>query len=212
MPWGSRGDLPTDLELWLGGLDVGVVANPPRRPQANGVVERSQGTGKRWSDPAGCGSVEELRRRLEELDCWQRERYPYAGGMSRLEAHPGLRHSGRAYDPAAEEACWSRPGAWGVLGAVAVPRRVSPQGKVSLYERPLHVGVGWAGRTVWVGFDDQAGRWTVQDERGMEIRRAEPVNLDERSIRELDVSCRRRGAHATKPGRRRTDGDEPACR
>src|SRR6266852_5962403 len=46
-PWGSVGDLPTDLALWLLGLDVGISPNPPRRPQDNGVVERSQGTGKR---------------------------------------------------------------------------------------------------------------------------------------------------------------------
>src|SRR5262249_53568051 len=49
-PWGSRGDLPTDLVLWLAGLAVAVRANPPRRPQDNGVVERSQGTGKRWAE------------------------------------------------------------------------------------------------------------------------------------------------------------------
>ena len=55
-PWGTRGDLPTDLELWLLGVEVGVAPNPPRRPQDNGVVERSQGTGKRWGEPWTCDS------------------------------------------------------------------------------------------------------------------------------------------------------------
>jgi hypothetical protein len=32
-PWGSCGDLPTPLALWLVGLDIGVIWNPPRRPQ-----------------------------------------------------------------------------------------------------------------------------------------------------------------------------------
>ena len=40
-PWGSCGDLPTPFALWLVGLDIGVIWNPPRRPQDNGVVERS---------------------------------------------------------------------------------------------------------------------------------------------------------------------------
>jgi hypothetical protein len=40
MPWGSSGDLPTDLACWLTGLGVGLLTNPPRRPQANGVIER----------------------------------------------------------------------------------------------------------------------------------------------------------------------------
>ncbi len=51
MPLGSKGDLPTDLGPWLAALGVEVVPNPPRRPQDNGVVERSQGTGKRWAEP-----------------------------------------------------------------------------------------------------------------------------------------------------------------
>src|SRR6266853_543045 len=63
-PWGSRGDLPTDLALWSIGLAVGVDCNPPRRPQDNGVVERSQGTAKRWGEPWTCDSPEELPRRL----------------------------------------------------------------------------------------------------------------------------------------------------
>src|SRR5205823_7991421 len=43
VPWGSDDGGPTELACWLVGLGVGVVWNPPRRPQANGVVERSQG-------------------------------------------------------------------------------------------------------------------------------------------------------------------------
>jgi transposase InsO family protein len=50
-PWGTRGDLPTDLQLWLLGMGMAISANPPHRPQDNGVVERSQGTGKRWGEP-----------------------------------------------------------------------------------------------------------------------------------------------------------------
>jgi len=63
-PWGSTGDLPTDLALWLLGLEVDIHANPPRRPQDNGVVERSQGTGKRWAEPHACADAKELHQRL----------------------------------------------------------------------------------------------------------------------------------------------------
>ena len=39
-PWGAaRGDLPTDLGLWLAGLEIGVDYNPPATPQDNGVIE-----------------------------------------------------------------------------------------------------------------------------------------------------------------------------
>jgi transposase InsO family protein len=107
VPWGSRGDLPTDLALWLIGLGIGVDWNPPRTPQDNGVIERSQGTGKRWAEPGVCDTAEELQRHLEEMDSIQREEYPSVEGRSRLEAFPGLADSGRAYTPAWERAHWS---------------------------------------------------------------------------------------------------------
>src|SRR5262249_3437335 len=53
-PWTADHILmPSELTLWLLGLDIGMTFNPPRRPQNNGVLERSQGTGKRWRDLAG---------------------------------------------------------------------------------------------------------------------------------------------------------------
>src|SRR2546421_7119678 len=65
VPWGSPGDLPTDLVLWLAGLGVPVRSNPPRRPQDNGVVERAQGVGKRWAEPQTAESAEQLQATLE---------------------------------------------------------------------------------------------------------------------------------------------------
>ena len=69
VPWGSWGDFPTDLSLWVIGLGVAVHWNNPRSPRENGVVERSQGTSDRWCEPWTCDSPEELqafvRSRLE---------------------------------------------------------------------------------------------------------------------------------------------------
>jgi hypothetical protein len=199
MPWGSRGDLPTDLALWLAGLGVDVRSNPPRRPQANGVIERYQGVGQSWGEPQSCGSAAELQARLEELDRWQRELYPTADGRSRCEVYPGLRHSGRRYDPAREASRWELQRAWELAGRHLVPRRADRQGKVSLYNRPYCVGLRWAGRTVWVGFDPEQGAWTFQDEKGYEIRRQVADQLSAERIRGLEVTHRRRGCHAAKP-------------
>src|SRR5437016_12462632 len=80
VPWGSSGDLPPDLALWLLGLEVATLPNPPRRPQDNGVVERSQGTAKRWAEPGACADARELQRRLREMDQIQRQEYPSVGG------------------------------------------------------------------------------------------------------------------------------------
>jgi hypothetical protein len=132
VPWGSAGDLPTDLALWLIGLGIEVTWNAPRRPQENGVVERSQGTAKRWAEPRACATAEELQRRLEEMDEIQRREYPSVRGRSRLEAFPGLAHSGRSYTRAWERAHWSLGAVTAHLAGYAVPRRVDKSGTVSV--------------------------------------------------------------------------------
>jgi hypothetical protein len=81
-PWGSRNEFPTDLSLWLIGMGVGMHWNNPRRPQENGVVERSQGTSARWCEPWTCRTPAELQARLERMDRLHREFYPYQRRLS----------------------------------------------------------------------------------------------------------------------------------
>jgi hypothetical protein len=197
-PWGSQGDLPTDLACWLAGLGVAVDVNPPRRPQDNGVVERFQGVGQAWGEPQTCASAKELQRRMDELDRWQRELYPVRDGRSRWQLYPGLKHSGRRYTPARESAVWDIRKVWELMGSYLVPRRVSPQGRVSLYNQPYTVGPRWAGRTIRVGFDAEQGAWMFQDEGGYEIRRQEADALGAARVLGLNVTQRRRGVHARK--------------
>src|SRR5262245_4261113 len=79
-PWGSAGDWPPDLALWLLGLGLEIHWNDPHAPEQNGVVERSQGTGKRWAEPEQCATPAELHQRLQEMDGIQREVYPSIEG------------------------------------------------------------------------------------------------------------------------------------
>jgi hypothetical protein len=180
-------------------MDVAVLANPPRCPQANGVVERGQGVGQKWCEPWTCRSSGELQRRLEEMDRVQREVYPVRRGQSRLAAYPDLKHSGRAYDLTREESTWDLQKVWDLMGTHRVPRRVDRGGKLSVYNRPYSVGVVWAGRTVWVGFDPVEGHWTFQDEKGIEIRRQVARELSRESVCQMSVTHHRKGAHAGKP-------------
>jgi hypothetical protein len=181
------------------GLGVGVVSNPPRRPQANGVIERFQGVGKSWSEPHRCQSAAELQARLDVLDRWQRELYPAIGGRSRTEAYPGLKHSGRAYDPAREASTWELRKVWELAATYRVPRLVDRQGKVSIYNRPYRVSPRWAGQSIWVGFDPDEGAWTFEDELGHEIRRQVATELSRERVLALEVTHRRRGCHAHEP-------------
>jgi hypothetical protein len=202
MPWGSSGDLPTDLACWLAGLGVGLLTNPPRRPQANGVIERYQGVGKAWGEPHRCGSAAELQRRMNELDRWQRDLYPTAAGRPRRAVYPGLNHSGRRYTRTREATMWDLGRAWAWVGSHLVRRLVDSQGKVSLYNRPYTVGLKWSGREIWVGFDSERGEWMFQDDDGHEIRRHIASELSAERIEALNVTHRRHGIHAAKPHER----------
>jgi hypothetical protein len=76
---------------------------------------------------------------------------------------------------------------------------VDGRGQVSIYNRPYSVGVAWAKRIIWVGFDPLEGAWTFQDEKGHEIRRKVARELSRESVREMEVTHRRNGIHAAKP-------------
>jgi hypothetical protein len=207
VPWVSPSGMPTDLELWLAGLGVALHRNPPRRPQANGKVERSQRTARQWAEPASCDTPEQLQRRLDEEDRVQREAYPLPQGQSRLEAHPALRHSGRGYAPGAWEAvCWDLPAALARLASWRGERKVDRAGAVSLYDRGHRVGTAWAGQRVGVRFCPEVREW-VFESGGRELGRAAATQVTAERICLLQLSGRPgRSAGRTQARRARRQG------
>jgi hypothetical protein len=191
VPWGSKGDLPTELALWLIGLGVGMIWNTPRRPQENGVVERSQGTANRWCEPRTCESPEELETRLERMDRLHREDYPYRDRKSRLSYYPGLEHSGRPYAEATEVDLWN----WGCVTAhlseYVVVRRVNRNGMVSIYHRGYYVGRIHQGKEVYVNFDPETNEWVFTDALGRELRHKPAKEISPARVMALEVTDRR---------------------
>jgi Mu transposase-like protein len=193
IPWGSRGDLPTDLDLWLAGLGVPVRFNPPRRPQDNGVVERSQGTGKRWGDPATATDAAALQAIMDQMDRRQREQYPYCGRRSRMDCYPALPHSGRPYDAAGEHRQWSEERALDLLASQVVARQVSRQGTVSVYNRNYYVGKAQAQQQVLVRFDPQQRCWLFADRDNHLLNQHDAPEISAANILGLTVTHRRKG-------------------
>jgi len=186
-PWGSCGELPTPLALWLIGLSVGVIWNPPRRPQDNGVVERSQGVASNWAEPDRCRDVAKLQRRLDEEDQVQRESYPHAGFASRMEAYPGLAHSGRRYSAAWERKNWSWARVLACLEGMMMPRRVDRSGKIGLYHGKLYVGTINRAKDVVVQFDAGRTEWVISDPGGAELCRRPLTQFDAKGLRNLII-------------------------
>jgi hypothetical protein len=192
-PWGGRYDLPPDLALWVLGLGVEVRWNPPRQPRYNAVVERSHGVSQRWAEVERCASAEELQRRLDDLDVIQRQEYQALNGRTRWQVYPDLGRTRRPYRPADEAGAWRLAPVLDYLAGLSVRRKVDGQGKVSVYNRPLAVGVRQAGRPVWLHLDPAERAWVVADEHGRQLRVQPAGWLTPENVRALQVTAPRRG-------------------
>jgi hypothetical protein len=190
-PWISTGDLPTELGLWLLGLGIELVPNPPRRPQDNGVIECAQNTGKRWADPPRCASAAELQRNLDAMDQHQREGFPDAA-HSRLRLFPALAHSGRPYHRSQEAALWQEERLRAKLAEYAVVRQINARGLISIYGRNYYVGRRYAGQSAYVRLDAESGDWLFELADGPVLGR-QPAELTREAILERRVTRRHRG-------------------
>jgi transposase InsO family protein len=188
VPWGSSSGLPSELSLWNAGLGVDTVWNRCRRPQQNGVVERTQGVSRCWVEPAKCSNIEQLRQRLAEEDVGQRERYPAIEGQSRRQAYPGLLHSGRGYAPGMEKYYWDEQAALEFLGRFRVRRKVSKRGQVSLYHRLVEVGRQRGETLVYVQMDASTREWVITDLQQREVVRRPAPQFTREAIMRLAVA------------------------
>jgi hypothetical protein len=160
-PWGGWFDLPTPLELWLAGLGIEAVYNPPRSPRYNGVVERGHGTDQRWAELRDCANLAAAQAKVNFVNRIQRERMGSIEGRSRLAAFPGLKHSGRKYDRAWEQSNWDMGKAEAVLEAHVGQRQVSAQGQVSVCGRNVSVGKKQGGSKATVQYDRGSKTWVI---------------------------------------------------
>jgi hypothetical protein len=190
-PWGSKGDWPTDLALWLIGLGVAMTWNPARSPQDNGVVERSQGTGKRWTEPSTCRDPDELQRRMNDMDRIQREVYPSIRGQSRWQAFPGLQQVVRPYTKTWEKGHWDLELVLAHLAEYSAVRRVDGKGQVSIYNRKHHVGKKHQGQDIYVSLDPVDRDWVFATPAGVQLRRKVAEEITRERIIKLQVANRR---------------------
>jgi hypothetical protein len=187
-PWGSTGDLPTELELWLMGLAIETVHNPPSRPQANGVVERSQEIGQRWSDASRRGSAAEVESALQEMDSHQREGFPEPA-RSRLKLFPKLIHSGRSYTAADEPTLWSEMEMRRRLSQYAVVRQINARGLISVYGKNHYVGRRNAGQSATVRLEMDSGDWLFELSGGPVLGRT-AAGINRETILSRQVTAR----------------------
>jgi transposase InsO family protein len=193
-PWGSAGDWPTDLALWLIGLGVTMIWNPARCPQDNGVVERSQGTGKRWTEPGTCKDPDELQRRMDDMDRIQREAYPSMKDQSRSQAFPGLHLIDRPYSKTWEKRHWNLELVLAHMAEYTAVRRVFSNGQVSVYGYNHYVGKKYQGQDIYVFLDPVDREWVFATSAGVQLRRKAAEEITRERIQKLQVTNRRDAA------------------
>jgi hypothetical protein len=187
-PWGSWSDFPPALALWVIGLGVAMHWNDPHRPQQNGVIERSQGLAKAWGEPGQCQTARQFQNRIHHEDRLQREAYPTTGGRSRLEACPGLKHSGRWYSASWEKRHWDWNRVLTHLAGYAVRRKVDCSGKIGVYGGKLYVGTLHKNSDVFLQFDPERIEWIVSDVHGHQLRAMPAQEIKPRAVRTLTLS------------------------
>jgi hypothetical protein len=190
-PWGTPRDLPTELALWLIGLGLAVIWNPPAQPRENAKVERCQGVAAAWAEPHACGGPVELNDRLDWVCQTQYRDYPSIHGSSRVAAYPQLVVPRRSYRPSQEPEFWEldRVDQW--LSQKVWSRRVSQTGVISMYGHRRSLGREYRGREVVVRFDTSTRRWVVADQDGKVVAQFLAWELSRDRILSLAVGRKR---------------------
>jgi hypothetical protein len=190
-PWGLNSGLPPDLALWLIGLGVELLWNPPRQPRHNGKVERCNGVTQQWAEPSACRTRAELQVQLDRACLIQREQYPSIAGRPRIDAFPRLRRSERPYDADAEDGLWELSRVDRFLAAQVYYRRANARGAIWLYGRGRVIGRVHRGHEVCVRFDLSTRQWIVSDHQGQELKRLPAEELSRERMMALEVGAKR---------------------
>jgi hypothetical protein len=190
-PWGTPRDLPTELALWLIGLGVEVIWNPPAQPRKNPKVERCQGLADAWAEPHTCAGPEQLKDHLDWTGRIQRQEYPSLQGVSRVERFPELIVPHRPYQPSQEPELWEldRVDQW--LTQRVWVRRVSQTGVISMYGHRRSLGRVYRGQEVVVRFDRARRSWIVSDGAGALVVQFLAWELSQERILGLAVGRKR---------------------
>src|SRR4051794_36896029 len=191
-PWGSSGDLPSELALWLIGLGVGLIWNPPAQPQCNPKVERCNGLTQQWGEPQTCSSVNQLARVLDQVCRIQREEYPAIRGQTRRAIFPQLDTPRRIYRRSRERSLWELSRVDDFLAQGFSQRRAGRNGVISLYGHNRAVGRAWARQELGVRFDRSSRSWWISNQQGEVVKQLPAHELTKERIMALAVSRRRK--------------------
>ena len=190
-PWGTPRDLPSELALWLIGLGVEPIWNPPGQPTSNPKVERSNGLTQQWGELHTCTDPKQAARVLAWVGRIQRQQYPAIQGRTRTEAFPQLGTPRRVYRRAQEKAIWDLARVDAFLARGCWRRHADRKGTISIYGHCRAVGRAWAHQELVVRFAASSRCWLVSNQNGELVKQFPATELTRERIIALAVSRRR---------------------
>lgn len=178
-------DIPSALALCLKAYGIHVKTNRAKIPQDNGVVERFQGTSKRWSEILSCHSLTQAQQQLNQTLLIQREQYPVTrlNNMTRSEAFPTLFY---------KKHCWSSNDfdlerIYKYLEGKAYVRSTSKAAQITHFGQKQSIGAKWRNKDVYVSFDRFTLKWIVNSTNGDFIKALPAFNLSKDRIQNMTV-------------------------
>jgi hypothetical protein len=172
----SRLEWPGTPILWLAGLGVTPVINPPRRPTKNAQVERCNRT---WYEQvalgASCETVEQVQALTDRA--WQLRltvlpsRNPACAGQPPMQAHPELAIPRRAYSRQIETSLFNMQRVYDYLSQWKWERKVDTTGFISMAGYNRSISSHHIGQIVKVRFDAVTAQFVASVVDGTELRR-----------------------------------------
>lgn len=176
------------LALWLIGMGVEVIWNPPRSPRENAKVERGQRTSQNWADIQKQDSYDQLQSRLNEVCHFQRCEFKVRrlGYKTRAEAFPGLDQPARVYS----KYDFAPQRIYDYLAKCSFARKVSKAGQIRIYGQVYYINNKRKYQTVHLKFQSSTLQWQVVDDHGEVIKTLETLNFSKENLWNLSV-CQR---------------------
>jgi hypothetical protein len=190
-PWGTPRDLPSELALWLIGLGVEPIWNPPGQPTCHPKVERCNGLTQQWGELHTCTDCPQAAKMLAWVGRIQREEYPAIRGRTRREVFPQLGTPRRGYRQAQEEDLWELGRVDAFLARGCWRRHADRNETISIYGHGRAVGRAWAHQEVVVRFEASSRSWVVSNAAGEVVKQLPAAELTRERIIALAVSRRR---------------------
>ena len=176
----SRSPFPTRLHLWLLGIGVNLTFGRVRRPEDQGMTERSH---QLWANQVLHGQTfadwQTLYHALEQRRAVLNEQLPCRSldDQPPLVAFPEARHSGRAYVPEHEAQIFKQQRIYDYLAQGRWFRTVANNGTISLGGHAYSVGSVLQRQVLELRFNPETTKLVVQNLSGQIVTQLDLIGL-----------------------------------